>query len=152
MCGEVHELYMRRAIELARTNPACPFGAVLVDRRSGAIVAEGLNRSDENPTWHGEIDVINRLAANSPEQDWSELELYTTAEPCPMCQSAILWAGIPRVIFGTSIRRLQELGWKQIDIMAEEVVRRTPFLKCQLTGGVLEEECDELFRRARAID
>ena len=68
-----------------------------------------------------------------------------------MCQGAILWAGIPEVVFGTSIRTLKQLGWKQIDIPAEEVTRRTPFAQCRLIGGVLEAECDQLFRRAMGI-
>ncbi len=81
-----HERYMRAAIEQASNVPELPFGAVLVDSRSGEIVAEGFNRSKASPTFHGEIDVINRLAASEQEIDWPALVLYTTAEPCPMCQ------------------------------------------------------------------
>lgn len=29
-----HELYMQKAIEMARENPQAPFGSVLVDRRT----------------------------------------------------------------------------------------------------------------------
>ena len=36
-----HEDYMRRAIELGMRVPELPFGAVIVDRHTGAIVAEG---------------------------------------------------------------------------------------------------------------
>jgi tRNA(Arg) A34 adenosine deaminase TadA len=144
----MHEPFMRRAIELARQSPEAPFGALLVDRRSGQIVAEGRNRWQENPTWHGEVDAINRCAAENPGVAWADLRLYTTAEPCCMCQAAVLWAGIPEVVFGSSIRTLQRLGWKQIDIRAEEVSRRTPFGRCKLTGGVLEHDCDALFEAA----
>ena len=140
-----HSHYMRKAIAVALGNRAAPFGAVLVDQDGDRIVAEGVNRTDLNPTWHGEIDVINRYSAVCAEPAWKRLELYTTAEPCPMCQAAILWAGIPRVIFGTSISRLQDLGWKQIDIAAEELVRRTPFAHCEILGGLLQNECDQLF-------
>jgi tRNA(Arg) A34 adenosine deaminase TadA len=143
-----HETFMRRAIELARGNPAAPFAAILVERDTGRIVAEGINRHAENPTWHGEIDVINRHAATGRAVEWERLRLYTTAEPCCMCQGAILWAGIPEVVYGTSIRTLQRFGWKQIDLTADEVARRTAFTQCRLIGGVLEAECDELFRRA----
>lgn len=143
-----HELYMRRAIELAANVPDVPFGAVIVDRRSGQIVAEGWNKSSANPTWHGEIDAINRLAELQPEFDGNQLVLYTTAEPCPMCQGAILWSGIGMVVYGTSIRFLQSRGWRQIDILAEEVVRRSPSWGCTLIGGVLEEECNALFEAA----
>jgi len=140
-----HEDYMVRAIELGKNVPCFPFGAVIVDSESGEIVAEGWNRSAENPIWHGEIDALNRLAQVRPVIDGARLFLYSTAEPCPMCQSAILWAGIGAVIFGSSIRYLQSRGWWQIDITAEEIVRRAPFRKCILIGGVLKEECDALF-------
>ena len=144
----MHDQFMKRAIRIARQNPMAPFGALLVDVETGQIVAEGVNRGRENPTWHGEIDVINRCAAEHPEADWARLRMYTTAEPCCMCQAAILWSGIREVVYGTSIGTLQRLGWRQIDIPADEVARRTPFAECKLIGGVLEQECDELFRTA----
>ena len=143
-----HESYMRRSIELAGNVPDLPFGAVIVDRDSGKILAEGWNKSSINPTWHGEIDVINQLVLSDPRIDGRKLVLYTTAEPCPMCQGAILWTGIETVVFGTSIRSLQRLGWRQIDILAEEVIRRSPAWKCTIIGGVLAQECDALFALA----
>ena len=121
---------------------------MLVDRSVNQVVASGVNRTHENPIWHGEVDAINRLAADDREVDWSGLDLYTTAEPCPMCQAAILWARIPRVIYGTSIERLSEIGWNQIAIPSREVVRRSPFTECETVAGVLGPECDQLFLEA----
>lgn len=144
-----HESFMRLAIEVAGANPAQPFGAVLVHRQTGRVVARGVNRTAQNPTWHGEIDAINQYAVHAGPP-WRELDLYTTAEPCPMCQAAILWAGIARVVYGTSIAELKALGWNQIDIDCREVTRRTPFIDCEIVGGVLEAECDRLFRDARS--
>jgi tRNA(Arg) A34 adenosine deaminase TadA len=143
-----HEHYMQRAIELAANVPDFPFGALIVDRDIGTILAEGWNKSSINPTLHGEIDAINQLVVSHPRIDGSRLVLYTTAEPCPMCQGAILWTGIEMVVFGTSIRSLQKMGWRQIDILAEEVIRRSPAWKCTLIGGVLEQDCDALFALA----
>lgn len=145
-----HEYYMRRAIALAAHVPERPFGVVIADGDDGAILAEGWNKSSLNPTWHGEIDAINRLAATGLYLQRENLILYTTAEPCPMCQAAILWSGIKTVVFGTSIPTLQRLGWRQIDIRAEEVIRRSPAWTCTLIGGILERECDILFEQARA--
>jgi tRNA(adenine34) deaminase len=142
-----HDLYMRQAILLAHNNLAAPFGALLVDRKTGKVVCGGWNRTHENPTWHGEIDVMNRHAIVA-QPNWSDLTLYTTAEPCPMCQSAILWAGIEEVVFGTPIPKLQSLGWGQIEIRAAEVIARFPGHTCRLIGGVLEAECDPLFAAA----
>ena len=102
-----HEHYMRRVIELGKQNPRLPFGALIVDRVTGEILAEGWNRTEINPIWHGEIDAINRLAQARPTIDGTQLVLYTTAESCPMCQGAILWTGIETVVFGSSIRFLQ---------------------------------------------
>lgn len=144
------EHYMKRAIELALNQPMLPFGAVIVDEESGEVVAEGWNRTSINPTWHGEIDAINNLASRRTALADRKLVLYTTAEPCPMCQGAILWSGIGKVVFGTSIPFLQSHGWKQIEITASEVVQRSPAWSCVIVGGVLEKECNALFERATA--
>ena len=143
-----HERYMRRAIELAGKVPDLPFGGVIVDRDTGTILSEGWNKTSVNPTWHGEIDAINTLASSGVCVKGKDVVLYSTAEPCPMCQAAILWTDIETVVFGTSIRSLQRLGWRQIDILAEEVVHRSPAWKCTLIGGVMEKECDALFEWA----
>ena len=74
-----HEHYMRRAIELGKQNPRLPFGALIVDRVTGEILAEGWNRTEINPICHGEIDAINRLAQARPTIDGTQLVLYTTA-------------------------------------------------------------------------
>ncbi|MEO2034762.1 MAG: nucleoside deaminase [Planctomycetaceae bacterium] len=153
MTGKVeqpHELLMRRAMQLARLNPRHPFGSVIADSATGTIVAEGSNRSEQNPVLHGEIDAINHCADQKQHIDWSKLSLYTTAEPCPMCMAAILWCGIPSVVFGTSIPTLLELGWDQIDLRADVVVSRSHRPATQVTGGVLQHDCDELFRLAAA--
>ena len=144
-----HEQFIRRAIELAANVPDFPFGAVIVDRTTGEIVAEGWNKTFINPTWHGEIDALNRLAEHGTKIAGRQLVLYTTAEPCPMCTGAILWSGIKTVVYGTSIRHLQSLGWRQIDILADEVIRRSPTWKCEVVGGVLEQECNALFQAAK---
>jgi tRNA(adenine34) deaminase len=140
-----HAAYMRRAIEQANKNPKLPFGAVIVRVSDGSVVAEGHNRTPVNPTYHGEMDAIDRYASQHPGADWSGLALYTTCEPCAMCQSAALWAGIGAVIFGSSIPFLARLNWWYIDIRAEEVVKRTSFRRCTVIGGILEQECNALF-------
>lgn len=140
-----HERYMRRAVEVARGNLDAPFGCVIADRETGAVLAEGLNKAEKNPISHGEIDAIIHLSAPRPEVDWTRLVLYTTAEPCPMCSGAILWCGLPRVVFGTSIQTLKRLGLPHIDLPASEVSNRSNFNHFELTGGVLEVECDALF-------
>ncbi len=142
-----HETYMREAIAAARGNPSAPFGAVLVDRNLNSIVGRGCNQSKTNPTWHGEIAAINDYVRQGGKS-WSQLTLYTTAEPCCMCQGAILWSGITEVVFGTSIAELQRQGWQQIDIPSQEVVSRSWQPNLLITANVLARECKELFRSA----
>jgi len=136
---------MRQAIALTANVPELPFGAVIVHQESGETVAVGWNRSKINSTWHGEIDALNALFRTGQTAVGSELVLYTTAEPCPMCMAATLWSGIQMVVFGTSIRFLQQHGWRQIDVLAEEIVRRSPGWQCTIVGGVLQDECNRLF-------
>ena len=144
------ETHMRRAIRLAGNNPKYPFAAVLVDEEK-RVVGEGWNRSAHNPTWHGEMDAINKCAAAHPGIDWTRLTLYTTAEPCAMCQGAVAWAGIKRVVFGSSIPFLKSVDVWAIEIRAEELARLATFRKCTVVGGVLEEECNKLFRAALTV-
>jgi hypothetical protein len=43
------------------------------------------------------------------------------------------------------------LNWWAIDIRAEEIARLSTFRECTVVGGVLEEECNKLFRAALTI-
>lgn len=142
-----HERYMRRAIEVARGNPEAPFGCVIVDGETGEVVAEGLNDAQSNPILHGETAAILNLADARPDADWTRMTLYTTAEPCPMCAGAILWSGISRLVFGTSIETLERLGRPQIGIPFREVADRASFEGPEVVEGVLESECDALYER-----
>jgi tRNA(adenine34) deaminase len=147
-----HEAHMRRALEIARGNPDAPFGCVIADGETGEVLAEGLNDAEKSPILHGETDAIIRLA-RAPGVEWGRTILYTTAEPCPMCSGAIVWSGIPRVVFGTSIGTLKNLGLPRIDLPCEEVSRRSSFGGFEAVGGVLEEECDALFEEmARRVN
>jgi len=141
---------MREAIAVAECAPDAPFGVVIVRRDTGDIIARGLNRASESPLLHGEIDAINRCQARWPDMDWRALDLYSTAEPCPMCQGAIEWTGIGTVYFGSSIPFLALLGWPQIRVRAEEISRKNTRGGSSIIGGILESECDQLFRRAIA--
>ncbi|MBA2691214.1 MAG: nucleoside deaminase [Rubrobacter sp.] len=140
-----HEKHMRLAIEAAKNNPASPFGAVIVDGESGEVLATAFNEGHRNPVRHGETAAIYDLAEKNPDVEWSRLTLYTTAEPCPMCAGAILWAGIPRVVIGTSAETLKKLGVLRTEIPIHEVVSRSSFGEVDITSGVLKGECDALY-------
>ena len=141
---------MRRAVEIARGNPDAPFGCVILDVETGEVVAEGLNDAEHNPILHGETAAIINLFDTDPQVDTSRLVLYTTAEPCPMCSGAILWSGIPHVVYGTSIETLKKLGRPHIDLSCKEVASRASFDGFAVTGGVLERDCDAMFESLAA--
>jgi tRNA(Arg) A34 adenosine deaminase TadA len=142
----VHEQAMRLAIAEAHGNPAFPFGAVILRAADRHVMATGVNKGAANPTFHGEIVAINDYIAHHGNRGWDEAILYTTGEPCPMCMSAMVWAAIGGVVWGTSIEQLREFGINQILIPATTVVGAASFYRGQILGHVLQTETDALFR------
>lgn len=142
---------MRLAIQAAAANPIYPFGAVIIGAADRAVWAEGVNDTKTNPILHGEIVAINDYVARHANQGWSEAILYTTGEPCPMCMSAIAWAGIGGVVYGSSIATLAQIGIAQIKIDASAVRAAAPFYRGQIIGGVLQAETDALFYNRRRV-
>ena len=96
---------------------------------------------------HGEIVAILECAKIEPRVNWRELTLYTTAEPCPMCMSAIVWNRIPEVVFGTSVEELIELGSNQFRLDSSTVAASAPFYSGRIIAGVLQERANELYRK-----
>ena len=147
----VHEQAMRLAIAAAGANPAFPFGAVIVRAADRHVMATGVNHTAANPTFHGEIAAINDYVAQHGNRGWGEAILYTTGEPCPMCMSALVWARIGGVVYGTSIERLRQLGFDQILIPATAVTGAAPFFHGEILGRVLAAETDALFLNRRRL-
>ena len=146
-----HQEAMRLAIAAARGNPAYPFGAVIVRAMDRQVLASGVNKTADNPTFHGEIVAINDYVARHGNSGWREVILYTTGEPCPMCMGAMIWAGLGGVVWGTSIEKLREAGINQIIIPATTVIGASPFYNGEILGGVLKAETDALFVNRRRI-
>ncbi|OCH99050.1 tRNA-specific adenosine deaminase [Legionella jamestowniensis] len=143
--------FMAKTIEIAKANPATPYGAIIVyDDKE--ILLESVNSAHNNPLMHGELSVLYRLFDNGFHGDRGKLSLYTTAEPCPMCAAAIYWAMIPKVVYGSSIPFLHELFGRQIHIRAKDVLSKTPrFYDCELISGINEDECNILFMTAKKL-
>lgn len=142
---------MAATIQVAASNPLAPYGAIIVyDDKD--ILLKSVNSALNNPLMHGELSVIHTLFNNGFDGDVSKLSLYTTAEPCPMCAAAIYWAMIPKVVYGSSIAFLHELFGRQIQVGAEEILSKTPdYYSCHLIGGVMLEECNQLFIEAKKL-
>jgi tRNA(Arg) A34 adenosine deaminase TadA len=96
---------MARAYELARyaiTHGGGPFGALLV--KDGKILAEYSNcvHSTHDVTKHAETGLISAFSPKIDRETFAKSTLYTSTEPCTMCCGAICFAGIGRVVYGTS--------------------------------------------------
>jgi tRNA(adenine34) deaminase len=120
-----------------------PFGAVIA--RHGAPLANGLNRTKQDPTAHSVMVAIRHFISDYGAEPLKGTTLYASSEPCPMCMGAIVWCGIARVVYGTSIA---DLGARSDQIMMSctEVAAKAPFAKIEITGDVLADEAIKLFR------
>ena len=135
------EFWMKIAIDLAKESKT-PFGAVLIDPDGQHV--SGYNTTIlDGAVAHAEINVIKKMK----QLDYNraeELTLVTTVEPCPMCMSAIIWAGIGEVIYGCDIPTASKYG-KQIDIRAKTVAAESWYAPV-ISGGILASECEKLFK------
>ena len=99
--------FMQMAIDLSVINieeGGGPFGAVIV--RDGKLIAKGANRvvPNNDPTAHAEVVAIRNACQALGTFDLSGCTVYTSCEPCPMCLSALYWAGIERICYANTKR------------------------------------------------
>lgn len=97
--------FMEMAIRLSEENVDMgggPFGAVIV--RGGQIVATGTNRvvPNNDPTAHAEVMAIRNACQTLGTFQLDGCTIYTSCEPCPMCLSALYWAGVRRICYGNT--------------------------------------------------
>jgi tRNA(Arg) A34 adenosine deaminase TadA len=118
------------------------FGAVLVDTRTGKVVARGHNNAQHDPSAHAEV--VTMRNGGRAGVDFARTVLVTSAESCPMCASCAVWAGVAGVAYGSSIAYLVAHGWDQIRITQPTVVARG-FVPMPVVGGVLREATDPLY-------
>ena len=137
---EDHEYWMDKAIAQAKLSNT-PYGAVVVNQDDDFIQAYNTVATD-GATAHAEMNALYKLK----ELNYNEaknLTLYTTVEPCPMCMSAIVWAGIGTVVYGASIDDAAQFG-KQIFISSDEIVKQS-WYDLALIKGIKRDSCVQLF-------
>jgi len=112
------EKFMTMAIEEAyagvKAGHGGPFGAVVVKDGEVLSMAHNTVLEDNDPTQHAEIRAISFAARRLGTYDLTGCSIYSTTEPCPMCFSAIHWASIDRLIFGTDIDDVRKLGFNEL--------------------------------------
>jgi tRNA(adenine34) deaminase len=99
----IMDLALREA-EAAAARGEVPVGAVLVDSRSGEVLARAGNRVEElgDPTAHAEMLAIRAGAESLGLKRLTDADLYVTLEPCAMCAAAISFARLRRLYFAAS--------------------------------------------------
>ena len=138
---------MNFGIEEARRtmneNKGGPFGAVITDSE-GNIISVASNRVLElhDATAHAEVMAIREAGKILGTHDLSGCTLYATGYPCPMCLSAIIWANIKKVYYGTNLKDAEDIGFR------DDFIYRYLENKDANTLELLEldhDECLELF-------
>jgi tRNA(Arg) A34 adenosine deaminase TadA len=121
-----------------------PFGSLIV--RDSALIAAAHNSvwRDTNPTAHAEVNCIRTAARELKTIFLYGCTLYSTTEPCPMCMSAIHWARVERVVYGTAVADAAAAGFHELHVPAIVLVELGKSPVC-VEGGLLREECAELF-------
>ncbi|MBO5855250.1 MAG: nucleoside deaminase [Alistipes sp.] len=139
---------MNMAIEISIENidsGGGPFGAVIV--RDGKLIAKGANRVTPNndPTAHAEVMAIRNACSELNTFDLSGCTVYTSCEPCPMCLSALYWAGIERICYANTKRDAAAINFDDsfiYDQLRLDYDRRS--IHCE---HFMREEALEAFRK-----
>ncbi|MCC6591327.1 MAG: nucleoside deaminase [Bryobacterales bacterium] len=145
------ERFMRLAIEEARrglSTPGCAeVGCVIVV--NGAVVASGCNEVElrHDPTAHAEVVTLRKLGEQIGEPEFRGATLYCTLQPCGMCTVACLWAKISRIVYGATRTDVHSMYFDTRHFDAADLIRDSFRDDIEIVGGVLAEECAQLYYR-----
>ncbi|MFA6384336.1 MAG: nucleoside deaminase [Candidatus Omnitrophota bacterium] len=141
------EKFMALAIREARKNLVSrdggPFGACIV--KNGAVVALGRNTVlTADASCHAEVNAIRSASVKLKTYDLAGCTVYSTTEPCPMCFSAIHWARIDAIVFGTGIPDARKIGFRELCISARNM-KKMGGSRVKIRSGFMIKECRRLF-------
>ena len=134
------EEYMRKALveaEAAFREGEVPIGAVVVCQDRIIARAHNLTETLNDVTAHAEMQAITAAANQLGGKYLKDCTLYVTVEPCVMCAGALGWSQMSRVVYGASD---EKRGY-------EKYAPHAMHPKCEVTRGVLEEECRSLMQK-----
>jgi guanine deaminase len=138
---------IKKAIEGVR-NGQTPFGACIV--KNGKVVS-----CEHNVVWkttditmHGEMHAIRAACKKLKKIDLSGCIIYSTTEPCPMCFSAIHWAGIDKIVFGCRISDAKKAGFNELTISNKQM-KKIGKSKVKVVGDFLRTDNLKVFEEFR---
>jgi tRNA(adenine34) deaminase len=125
-----------------------PIGAVAV--LEGQVIARAHNERERrlDPTAHAEVLLLARAAKKLGRRHLTDVTVYVTIEPCPMCAGALVLGRVGRLVYGASDEKAGA-AYSLYNIVQDPRLNH----ECELTAGVLAPECAEViqafFRRRR---
>ena len=151
---------MRLAISVARENvergTGGPFGAAIVERDTGRVVAVGMNSVVRlsNSTLHGEIVAFmmaqQRIGSYTLSVPGGRVhDMYTSCEPCAMCLGASLWSGVKRVVYGATRDDAAQLDFEEGPVF-EASYEYVEDRGLEIVGPRLRHEARQVFDLYRA--
>jgi tRNA(adenine34) deaminase len=144
MDKEFDERMMKMALEQAekgRERGEVPVGAILL--KGHQVLAKDHNRCIElsDPTAHAEILVLRKGGEILRNYRLNGTVMYVTAEPCPMCVSAMVHGRISRLVFGSCEPKFGAVE-SRFRLLNDQGLNH----KVKVDQGVLEKECGEILK------
>lgn len=140
----MHMAILEARKNVSKRSAGGPFGACIV--RSGKVISIARNTVLKNDaTCHAEMNAIRLASRKLKNFDLSGCEIYSTTEPCPMCFSAIHWAGIKILYYGTCIADVKRLGFNELPI-SNKKMRRLGHSSVLIRENCLRAECMKLLK------
>jgi tRNA(adenine34) deaminase len=137
-----YELFMGEALLEAQNaaeqgRPAV--GAIAV--MDEAMVARGCNRADEadDPTAHPVMIVVREAARRLGRTRLSDLTVFTTLEPCPMCVGALLACDAAALVYAAP-NPVEGAAGSVLQLAQHPALER----RLQVVSGIRREEAEEL--------
>lgn len=147
-------VWMRFAIDDAKRfmglTEGGPFGVCIVKNNKVIAVAHSTVLREHDPTCHAEINAIRQAARILNQHHLNDCVIYSTTEPCPMCFSAIHWARIHTIVFGTRIADVKALGFNELDL-SNEYMKREGHSQVEIVSEFLRDECEQILKAWRKI-
>jgi tRNA(adenine34) deaminase len=139
------EIFMAEALKLAEEaafEGEVPVGAVAI--LAEKIVGRGKNMREslQDPTAHAEILALREAARSVGSWRLSDVELFVTLEPCPMCAGAIVNARVSRLVYGADDPKAGAISTLYQLCSDSRLNHRLAEIK----GGVLAERSTELLK------